>query len=262
MESINIFTKILQKFDHIYLLTLSHRKDRQYGILTQLKELGYDENNIEHIKKFSIIYTTSWPYNIVIANAINQHFNRYSFTKPNEYDCTRNHYNIIKTAYDLGYEKILIMEDDLQWLKPRMLNNFLTNFPEDYSMVQMSGYSSNTELSDICTQQMNGGVFFFPYMGNIWCTALYAVSRTGMEHYMHSVEQCCTVADMPIFNHPKSGYYISSWPLAIQANHNLINSDIRNQNNDKIDYANSNAYEFIDKTKYYDYPTIKSENKI
>lgn len=48
---------------------------------------------------------------------------------PNEYDCARNHYTIIKTAYDLGYEHILVMEDDIRFLKDaNIFNMYLKRF--------------------------------------------------------------------------------------------------------------------------------------
>jgi hypothetical protein len=52
--------------DHIYVLNMSNRPDRRDRILYQLKYIGYDDNNINHIKKLSFIYATPFPYNKLI----------------------------------------------------------------------------------------------------------------------------------------------------------------------------------------------------
>ena len=120
----------------------------------------------------------------------------------------------------------------------------------------MSGFTNNPTLPELCKEHINDGTFFFNYQGNIWCTALYALSREGMLHYISYITENPSVADMPIYHHPKNGYFISSYPLAIQADHSDISSDIRNETNDTIDYAKENTYEFVDKTKYLSYPII------
>ena len=61
-------------------------------------------------------YGTPFPHNKIIADAFNIS-KKGRFTKPNEYDCARNHYAIIKTAYDLGWENVLVIEDDVLFLK-------------------------------------------------------------------------------------------------------------------------------------------------
>lgn len=109
----NCFDYLAQHFDKIFVLTLSHRKDRQTGILNMLKSIGYDSDNLEHTHKVQFIYATSWPYNEVLSHALNRLLGTRRFTKPNEYDCTRNHYSIVKQSLDLGYEKILVLEDDI-----------------------------------------------------------------------------------------------------------------------------------------------------
>lgn len=44
MKNINVYKKLKEKFEHIVLLTLSNRKDRQTAIFDQLNKLGGGES--------------------------------------------------------------------------------------------------------------------------------------------------------------------------------------------------------------------------
>lgn len=247
------FDIICDKFDKIYVLTLSHRKDRQIAIMKQLHALGYDDNNIKHIKKLQMIYTTEWKYNGIICNALNNHFHYQCFTKANEYDCTRNHYNIIKTAYDLGYENILIIEDDMRFLNVDMLIGFFEEFPQDYSMVQCAGFSTNTVFKQVNEKYYTGLKYIQDMPVNLWTTGMYALSISGMEYYINFMNDHIGVADLPLYHHPSTKYYFTTIPLAIQADKTTCPSDIRNSQNDQIDYQTQNMYESIDKSIYMSY---------
>lgn len=228
------------------MLTLSHRKDRHFHMDRQLKQLGYDPDNINHIRKFSIVYTTTWKYNHIITKAFNEHYSaRLVFTKPNEYDCTRNHYNIIKTAYDLGYKNILIIEDDIQLLKPEYLLDMVDKLPADYSLCHLSGFTTDMQANQCISQYHNGNLYIKEPEFRMWCTAMYAMNQEGMRWYMSFIEERISVADMPLYVHPTKGYYVSSIPWAKQLDKDTCESDIRSKETDTIDYKNSNAYESL-----------------
>lgn len=247
------FDLLINKFDKIYVLTLSHRHDRQAAIMRQLVSVGYDSDNIEHLRKLNIVYTTKWKYNHIICNAINKYYRRQCFTKANEYDCTRNHYNIIKSAYDLNYNNILIIEDDMRFLKLEIFNDFINHFPEDYSMVQCAGFSAQKVFQQVNETYKKGLYFIKDMPVNLWTTGMYALSKKGMVHYINFIDNQISVADIPLYQHPKEDYYFSSIPMAIQADKDICSSDIRNNQNDHIDYNTQNMYESIDKDMYMAY---------
>lgn len=257
-----IFDTLCQKFDHIFMLTLSHRKDRHNFMESQLNYYGYTGVDLEQIKKFTTVYTTTWPYNKVIMDALNTSANRICLRRPNEYDCTRNHYNIIKTAYDLGYERILIMEDDICFLKPELLKEALSHMPDDYDLLQLSGFTTNSYALRFQELREKGEMFTkVPNSFGLWCTALYALNREGMKWYMSFIETRMSVADMPLYVHPENTY-VATLPWAIQQDKAENPSDIRDAGNDDIDYNNMNTYESgIRKYDYYGYKVPDQANE-
>ena len=50
-------------------------------------------------------------------------------------------YSIIKETYELGYNNVLILEDDIQFNKDlSLLRNTLNNIPEDYDILQFGAF--------------------------------------------------------------------------------------------------------------------------
>ena len=125
-----------EKFNICYVLNLSDRKDRRNNMETQFKEMNFD--NINESTWLRYHYTTKFPYNGLIASAFNES-GKGRFTKANEYDCARNHYAIVKECYDRGFSNILVMEDDIKFLKNN--ETFLTfihniNFYTQWSSIK------------------------------------------------------------------------------------------------------------------------------
>lgn len=249
-----IFDKLCAKFEHIYMLTLASRKDRHIFMNKQLQKIGYDPNNINHLKKFTIIYTSHWRYNKDIIAALNRGCAQgpQLFTKPNEYDCTRNHYNIIDTGYELGYDNILVMEDDIAILEPEKLEAMIDNMPESYDLCQLSGFTTDPRAKQFHAKYFNGEFYTKATFG-IWCTAMYAMSRVGMQWYLTFQNTRLSVADMPLYYHPEDTY-VACIPWAIQMDKNVMPSDIRNSDNDHIDYNKQNMYEIQLNKDWYGVP--------
>ena len=128
-----------EKFDICYVLNLSDRKDRRNNMETQFKEMNFD--NINESTWLRYHYTTKFPYNSLIASAFNES-GKGRFTKANEYDCARNHYAIVKECYDRGFSNILVMEDDIKFLKNNeTFLTFIHNIPVDYDILQFGGFT-------------------------------------------------------------------------------------------------------------------------
>ena len=98
----NIFETLQDKFQHVFMLNLSTRKDRKDLMIKQLRDFGL----LELYTQDELDIRTTVPflkYNKIMMHVLNQ--NKLGrLTKPNEYDCTHNHYSMIKQAYDQGYE--------------------------------------------------------------------------------------------------------------------------------------------------------------
>ena len=242
-----------EKFDICYVLNLSDRKDRRNNMETQFKEMNFD--NINESTWLRYHYTTKFPYNGLIASAFNES-GKGRFTKANEYDCARNHYAIVKECYDRGFSNILVMEDDIKFLKDNQtfcnyLNNtfltFIHNIPVDYDILQFGGFTTDPRAKNIL-EKYDDNIYWTTHKDvALWNASMYALSRKGMQYYIAFMDKFFWVADGPLYKAPINdkiiNSYISTIPLVIQADKKEILSDIRNDKNDRIDYKNDNVYE-------------------
>jgi len=84
--------KLLEHFDAVYVINLDSRRDRMIEFVEGMKSLGMTDHEIdEKIKRFSGIVPQ---------------------IGPGALGCTLSHLSIVKNAKELGYEKILVFEDD------------------------------------------------------------------------------------------------------------------------------------------------------
>lgn len=250
----SVFQQLTNKFGHCFLLTMSNRGDRKQAVLNQLHTLGLPDTFVQ--SEFDIHYATVFPYNDIIAKAFNE-TRKGRFTKANEYDCARNHYAMVKQAYDLGYEYCLIMEDDIQFYNNEELwTSYLDNIPNDWDILQFGGFTADPAITKYLG--MDKGYWTKHRDVGIWTTSMYALSRKGMEFYLAFMNKVFWVADGPLYKAPINdklvNTYICTIPLVIQADKDDVSSDIRNTENDQIDYENDNIYESkINKINYLPY---------
>lgn len=249
----DLFFLLTQAFDRIFILTLSNRPDRRAMLERQLRELGLPQPDCD--ARLRYWYATPFPFNGLIADAFNKS-GKGQFTKPNEYDCSRNHYAIIRTCHDLGYSHVLILEDDILLYRDRkLLCDYISSIPEDYDICQMGGFTTD---NNIIKYVANDAYRWFkhPDVG-LWNASAYALSRRGMEFYLTFMDRIrFWVADGPLYKAPLNdriiNTYASDVPLAIQADKRQVASDIRDESNDSIDYSTQNMYEkFIKPENYF-----------
>ena len=248
--------KLCNKFSKIFLLTLSSRPDRQSKALKSLENIGLNTNN-----GLTIQYATPFPHNDIIAAAFNQ-TGKGRFTKANEYDCARNHYSIVRQAYDDPTCKfVLIFEDDIQFLNNLdIISQFIDSIPEDFDVLQFGGFTADPKITKYLKDIDNIDNSYWTKHNDvgIWNCSMYALSRKGMKYYLDFMNTIFWVADGPLYkaplNHKIINSYISTIPIVIQADKNIVSSDIRNSENDNIDYENENLYEKkVDKMNYFEY---------
>lgn len=123
------------KFDKIYVLSLITNKERQKFIKQQFNKLSL---------KYEFIYGTDF-YNlkhdatgkeIQYPNVWNNFFLLYLNPTVADYGCALTHYQAILQAYELGYNNILIIEDDICFIKnKKLIEYYLNNIPEDADFI-------------------------------------------------------------------------------------------------------------------------------
>lgn len=223
-------------FDKIDILTLAENKKRQELMHKQFKNLNCEDEIYWQVSTFQ-------PFCNVIINGFNT--SGYGkFSKPNEFNCSREHYTMIKRAYEDGYNSILLLEDDLRLLKNKeKLKEYFENIPKDWNILRMSVITNNPEIKTICSNSDN--LWLKHNNVPVWSTAMYALNRKGMKYYLLCQEKFFQVADMPLFlsyrNTKIINSYISKIPLGIQESTKVLKSDIRE--GDHYDGMFENEYE-------------------
>lgn len=231
-------------FEHIFCLNLSHRKDRRQKMISQLEKL-----ELLHSPNFEWHISTSHIHSGIMAKAINNSGQgRFSF--PNELNCAREHYSIVKHSFDFGYKNVLIIEDDVLILKDlNHISDSLKNIPEDWDILQFGAFSCLPETLE--AEALNE---YWMRAVKAWNCSMYALNRKGMEFYLKCQEAFFTVADHPLYiahmNQNIINSYLAISPIVIQELTDSNGSDIRPINEATRD-INVNIYEKnIDRNQY------------
>lgn len=178
-------------FDKIYVLHLATDTFRYKTLTYQFEQLGLD---------YEIWWTSKRPFSTDIAlkcfgdTIRTEFYDGYSQdVYGNVFNCTFEHYSIIKQAFERGFENILICEDDINFKAniKDYIEYVFNNLPENYSLIKY--YC--TDLND---RQ------FYQHFSRIdsnnpgWfrSTLCYALSRDGMQQYIDIVENNFCAADV------------------------------------------------------------------
>ena len=132
-------------FDKIYCLHLSEDKERENQIKKQFKFLGIT-------KQVDIWWTCKRDISNKIGKMITslhtKFYNTYSKNNNklygNVFNCSFEHYSIIKQAYMRGFNNILIIEDDVVFNRDKeKIQYIMNNIPDDYDIIKFFNEFTN-----------------------------------------------------------------------------------------------------------------------
>lgn len=249
----SIQDKLKERFDICYVLNLSSRNDRRIHMENQFKYLELEDINTSVWLRYH--YSTLFKYNDIIIKAFNS-TNKGRFTKPNEFGCAREHYSIVRECYERGFSHCLIMEDDIKFLKDKdKFIEFIDQIPEDFDIIQFGGFTADPRCVNILNMYNEGKYWVKHKECCIWNCSMYALSRKGMAFYLAFMDKFFWVADGPVYKAPLNdkliNTYICTLPLVIQLDKDIMASDIRDTQNDTINYKTQNIYESRVKKENY-----------
>lgn len=175
------YGNMLEKmFDAIYCIHYIPYKDRWEYIQNELKRVGILNNNKFHWK-----FTYDSPFQEDIIN-YHDHANK---SKPYIALVAYHHYCCIKEAYELGYNNILIMENDIEFLKDiTKLNRYINNIP-NYDICCFDWLFNNINLIKLHKIPNNDRFLEFSGSSQLFTAACYALSRRGMKYIIDNEEQ-------------------------------------------------------------------------
>ena len=189
-------------FDHIYCLHYMPSEDRFKKMQDELNHVGIDDT----ADYFSWVYDYPTPLLDTVFNDKRLNMNSSLRIPGRDYikKVSMKHYEIVKEAYSLGYERILVLEDDVRFHRDRTyITTMLSEFPDsDIVMLDKMICSAPTEgvrykkylktlpENSLYASMNDSGVFF------IFCSC-YSLNRKAMEHIIHEHEKNLLPPDTP-----------------------------------------------------------------
>ena len=250
------------QFEKIYVLSLITNHKRRKFIIDQFKYLDI---------QFEFIYGTDF-YNLKYDANNKQikypdvHINETHdfFRQSGDYGCTLSHYNGILFAYELGYNNILIIEDDICFIKDKnLIYKCINNIPDDADYVTWDPrfiiyndyvyYKQFINNKNIYTNITNklGNI---PMIGGM----MYGImNRKSMEIYLNNQRNSMKMSDL-IGEFNVGNKYIKKYVCnkCICAEQFNLLCNFKNEKNNIINnFIHQNIYALIeplDKSMFYD----------
>lgn len=109
------------------------------------------------------------------------------------FGCAMNHYRMVKTAYGLGAEHGLFMEDDIEFLKDTaLLDEVVRSLPEDFDVAMLDWFrghmTTDRDLADLAGRPRANGHWADMHGVCLVSCGLYALSRRAMDWLARSLE--------------------------------------------------------------------------
>ena len=199
-------------FDHIYCLHYLPATDRYQKMKDELKRVGIDDES----NYFSWVYDYPSPMFDIVYN--DKRLNMDTALKSSSRDYVKRvsmkHYQIAKEAYSLGYERILILEDDIKFHRDHTyIKKMLSNMP-DTDIVMFDKMVCSAPGEGIKYQKyvktlpdgslygsMNGSGVFFIF------SSCYSLTRNAMEHIIATQEKNLLPPDTPLNDKTLTGSF-------------------------------------------------------
>lgn len=226
-------------FDHIFVITYTKNSLRR-----ELLECEFSRVNI---KDFEYVYNTTYKY-AVIPNLLS--------VEQNLNNCTFAHYQTIKNSYELGYENILILEDDIRFLKNvNEIEEIINKYPPPGKL--------NSPYDEVHYDYVLSPVLYTDFY--IYCTgSMYSLNQKGMKYAIDMLEKYEIGADMMYYTNMNRARvqqpawnktYIFEVPSKKEFNNTHVDKNVCIQINVKDMYVENLN---LDISQYNEYPEDKN----
>lgn len=184
------------KYDKIYCIFYTGNKAKRLENLE--KEL--DRVGILHANNFTYYYDVPSPFDVSMYENIKLYYPQRDEKTLWIKKLAMNHYRISKISYELGYNRILIFEDDIRFLKDlNELYNILINEPENADITLFD--KMIWRISKNIYNMVFGNQLYLDYSNFDLQTlafssaAFYGLSRKGMNEIIVNNENALTAGD-------------------------------------------------------------------
>ena len=173
-------SRLWDRFDYKAIVAFTGYKDRYDSLQVELQRIGMNRNVSTH-------WDFPTPYSqILLRNVPMTRYNSHHSC----FNIGMNNYRAIATAYYLGCNNCLIMEDDVRFLKDtKLLEEIVTSIPQDYDLALLDNNKPCGMSPDIYFDIFKNPVapHWFRFT-NLRSTGCYSMSRRCMERYMKLFE--------------------------------------------------------------------------
>jgi hypothetical protein len=175
-------------FDEVYLLNLCERPDKYKDMRQRIDYMGWD------IKDFRVV---KHPISEEIINS-KSHIENLDIWFAGEFNCAREEYTIIKSAYLRGLNSVGIIEDDCSFYKDISLwEEYMNNLPDDWDILRINCLRGGYE-EYYCN--LSDSTYWVKQENAIYGTGFYILNRNGMKYMIDSIDKKFQAIDMPLFN--------------------------------------------------------------
>lgn len=179
------FKSIWDAFDRIVVVCCTKYQDRQTAVKRELERIGLLDRT-EFFWDFPSPFTDRLKDSIHCTNYLS---NRSAF------NIFLNHYRVIKETFLRGFKNVLIIEDDVRFLKDGMkLAEAVKSIPPDFDLALFDRSKPfDITLDEFrmlggCNRQEKGAVDWFVF-DHLTCAGCYALSRKGMLRLLKCYEK-------------------------------------------------------------------------
>lgn len=167
------------RFDFKAACLFTGYKNRECGLFNELDRVGIDSVNR--------LWQFPTPFDSILKRATKGKLSMHG----GFFNSGMGHYRAIKTAYELGAEHSLIMEDDIRFLKDvDLVREIVEDLPDDYDIALLDTFKAQKmSFDEWRSNAMNRKVSkHWCRFNNMRSFACYAMSRKGMERWISQWE--------------------------------------------------------------------------
>ena len=232
-------------FDRIYCLHFIPFIERK-----QLMDFQLDRVGILHSSIFEYHYEYGTYSDKIYDNYVREH----SIGKMKEISDGRvvsiifNHYNAIREAYSRGCKRILILENDVRFLKNlNQIEQILEHRPKDANLILYDKFIFDYKMA----QQFKSVNDYFSTWQDLSSASCYQLDRKGMKKIIQKEEKFLVCIDWYFYYKELEGlnYYCSTKNMAVQG--------FFRKNNMQWDQEKTDSFGL---SKYYKYLNINFDD--
>ena len=207
-----------ERFSHVYCVSYAPYKERREKLIEELKRVGIlndkADDNGKPFFTFHMTVDNKFEQNLLYTSWFKHPTNNKRFNR-GALSLAMGHYHVMKEALALGYERILVIEDDIAFLKDKdEIFNMLRAFPKsDIVMLDKITPQKNLWNSIVSEDNRNPEDLYVECPDDLilWTTSCFSLTRAAMEDICARQERSFNVADyytnsFAVPDNPDSGF--------------------------------------------------------